>query len=399
MALQLANTRIRLDDGVPFADVDPDLRFRHFQQSPSSSARRHESAVWKLGVALFDDVDTELPEDSSASTPYNYALHLRRLRALSEWLADVVAGAVEDDCRSPRSSSSRAASNVFALLSGHQIERACQAALSNSDLRLATLVAQAGGDDAFREDVYLQLVKWREQRVDAYIDKAYRRIYELLSGNVGKAEGTGLGDPVDASETIYIPEGLDWKRAFGLHLWYGTFEAPVAQAVRRYEEATVTDTRTAVPSPWYVESPWAEREADEIRWTIEGERVNDGLFELIKLFVDPTHDLALALVPRGFAPSPFDLRLSWHIYIILARALARRDFEDRVELAPDGESGTITAISQTADALTVDYAHQLESIGLWTWAALVLLHLPLPEWSVLRSFSVCQAPDFENHSF
>jgi nuclear pore complex protein Nup98-Nup96 len=382
MALQLANTRILLDDGVPFADVDPDLRFRHFHQSPSASARRHESAVWKLGVALFDDVDTELPESESAhSTPYDYALYLRRLRALSEWLADVVAGAVEDDCRSPHVSSSRAASIVFALLSGHQIERACQAALSNSDLRLATLIAQAGGDDAFREDVYLQLVKWREQRVDAYIDKAYRRIYELLSGNVGKAEGTGLGDPIDASETIYIPEGLDWKRAFGLHLWYGTFEAPIAQVVRRYEDMTQADTRTAVPAPWYVESAEADREADEMRWTIDGESVNDGLFELIKLFVDPTHDLASTLIPRSFTPSPFDVRLSWHIYMILARALTRRDFEDRVEMTV--ATGDVTSsISQTADALTVDYARQLESIGLWTWAALVLLHLPLPEWSV-----------------
>jgi nuclear pore complex protein Nup98-Nup96 len=399
MALQMANTTISLTDGVPFAGVNPDLRFRHFQQSPCLGARRHEAAVWKLGVALFDDVDPDLPP-GTPSAKYNYALHLRRLRALSEWLAEVVAGAVEEDCRSPRStsssSSSRAASNVFALLSGHQIERACQAALSNSDLRLATLVAQAGSDDTFRENVYLQLVKWREQRVDAYVDKAYRRVYELLSGNVGKSEGTGsFGDPVDASETIYVAEGLDWKRAFGLHLWYGLFEAPVAETVRHYEEATVDDdARTAAPLPWYVEEAHdsGSTKDEEVRWKIEGERVNDALFEIIKLFVDPTHDLAAALVPRGFSPSPFDVRLPWHIYVILSRALERRDFEDREELSVVGGGGEFVegaaaAISQTADALTVDCAHQLESIGLWTWAALVLLHLPIPEWYVYKKSS------------
>lgn len=298
------------------------------------------------------------------------------------WLEDVVRSEVEEELRNLGSSSSggAAAKRVFTLLSGHQIQRACEAALEAGDMRLATLVAQAGGDDEFREDLYLQLAKWREYKVDSHIEPAYRRVYELLCGNVGVSEGRSKGDKVDGCEEINVAEGLGWKRALGLHLWYGTFQAPVATAMERYDAAT--SNTVAPPTPSYLLSPssstdWAPSNTDTPL---------DPLYHLLKIHTSPTHSLESALLPRNFGSSPLDARLPWHLYILLSRVLRRRDFEDRVELDQEemqeeegGEGGEREGNSVRADLLTTAYADQLESLGMWEWSAFVLLHLEMEE--------------------
>lgn len=307
-----------------------------------------------------------------------YLEELRRRDRLEKWLEDVVRGEVEDDLRETNGKAA-AAKRVFALLSGHQIERACEAALEAGDLRLATLVAQAGGDDEFREDLYLQLAKWREYRVDSHIAPAYRRVYELLCGNVGVSAGRSKGDVVDGAEEFHVAEGLGWRRSFGLHLWYGTFQTPVATAVERYEAALTPDASpVAPPRPDYLASPssptWANRTPDI---------PSDPLFQLIKLYTSPTHSLESSLLPRNFGTSPLDYRLPWHLYILFSRVLRRRDFEDRVavdeEDMQEQEQEGVEGNSVRADLMTQSYARQLELMGLWEWSAFVLLHLELPE--------------------
>lgn len=306
---------------------------------------------------------------------------MRRRGKLEGWLEDVVRAEVEEELRNLGSSSSggAAAKRVFTLLSGHQIERACEAALEAGDLRLATLVAQAGGDDEFREDLYLQLAKWREYKVDSHIEPAYRRVYELLCGNVGVSEGRGKGDKVDGCEEINVAEGLGWKRALGLHLWYGTFQAPVATAVERYDQAGTV----APPTPSYLlSSPTSS--TDPTTWAPSAHDIPlDPLYHLLKLSVSPTHSLESALLPRNFGSSPLDARLPWHLYILLSRVLRRRDFEDRVEIdqeemQEEDEEGA-EGNSVRADLLTTGYADQLESLGMWEWSAFVLLHLEMED--------------------
>lgn len=291
-------------------------------------------------------------------------------------MEDVVKADVEEDLRNI-SGGSIGAKRVFALLSGHQIERACEAAIESGDLRLATLVAQAGGDDEFREDIYLQLAKWREYRVDSHISIDYRRVYELLCGNVGLSVGANPGDRVDAVDEIHVAKGLDWKRAFGLHLWYGTYQTPISTSVQRYEEASIDDTRVAAPLPSYIERP-AARTPETSMWKPSPNAPRDPLFELIRIFTDATHPLESALLPRNFGSSPLDYRLPWHLYILFSRVLRRRDFEDRVSLG-DEAGGDFEGNSARADMVTESYATQLEQMGLWTWAVFVLLHLELPE--------------------
>ncbi len=390
LKLQLAHTQIDLDSastsspsGIPFATSSSDLRFHHFASLTPPADRSPESSLWRLGHALFDEItDEAIPADSAADTRAH--IHsLRRKDRLQAWLEDAVKADVEDDLRRAAANDTAAtpgasARRVFAMLTGHQVERACEAAVEAGDLRLATLLAQAGGDDEFREDLYLQLAKWREYRVEAHVAVPYRKVYELLCGNVGLSEGVAQGDKFDGAPAVHVSEGLDWKRAFGLQLWYGTFQSSVVTAVERYEAAAQADGQVAAPFPAYIEKPATSTSKLTTVWApSQGEAPADPLFELLKVFTSPTHPLERALLPRNFGSSPVDYRMSWHLYTLLSRVLRRRDFEDRVEVGEDG--GEVEGNSVRADAVAESYAAQLESEGLWTWAAFVLLHLELPE--------------------
>lgn len=303
-------------------------------------------------------------------------------------------GEVEDDLRDAAASDGGkdgGAKRIFTLLSGHQLERACQAAIEAKDFRLATLLAQAGGDDSFREDVYLQLSKWREHRVDSHISKPYRRIYELLCGNVGISEGAHKSDVVDRSDDIFIAEGLDWKRAFGLHLWYGTFQDPLEVSVERYEQAaSESQNRVAPPLPLYLEKKSSSSSTPS---TSTSEIPADPLFELIKLFTSPTHPLEQSLIPQNFGSSPLDYRLPWHLYILFSRVLRRRDFEERVEVGESGAEAGVEGNSVRADLVTESFASQLEKDGYWQWGIFVLLHLELPERFVFLLYHPFPFPD------
>ena len=303
---------------------------------------------------------------------------VRRRKRLEKWLEDVVRGDVEEQLREIAAGgvTDAGAKRIFALLSGHQIERACEAAMDSKDFRLATLLSQAGGDDSFRADIVLQLAKWKEYRVDSHISKGYRRIYEILSGNVGISAGNSEGDKIDQSPTIHMSEGLDWKRAFGLQLWYGKFQATVSTSLAKYEESTTADLKVASPLPLYLEKPSTASTVSP-KWKAAPTPPSDPLFEMIKLYTDPSHSLESVLLPRNFTSSPLDYRLPWHLYIIFSRVLRKRDFGDRIELG-DEAMGEPEGNSVRADMVTEGYASQLEGEGLWSWAIFILLHLEFP---------------------
>ncbi|PWN25812.1 hypothetical protein BDZ90DRAFT_275689 [Jaminaea rosea] len=372
-------------DDCPFIYPQSSLRFQHFASKFEASDRSHEALLWRLGKALFDEVDhLRLPTNASNDLTQTITT-LRRKAALSSWLAHAVSPSAEQECRGHVAANRSAAQVVFSHLTANQVEKACVAALDAGDVRLATLLAQlGGGDDETRADVAEQLAIWRAQGVDAHIDREHRRVYELLAGNVTVSQGnTGAGnrsarDPMDRVEDVPIAAGLDWKRAFGLHLWYGTsFDSPLTAAFDRYEAASSTSSGdTAPPLPPYREkSNLGTLRLRELLKT--GSYDRDALFYLVKLYAHPTFDLETALSPFGFGPTLADYRLPWHLYVLLSRVLRRRDFSDRLELGIDAPEG-VEGNSTRADNLTADYAHQLELQGQWTWAAFVLLHLELP---------------------
>jgi nuclear pore complex protein Nup98-Nup96 len=371
--------------GCPAAYIRPETRFRDFAASFDSNDRSHEAVLWRMGVALFDEIDLRLPAEASRELQHK-AMAIRRKAALSACLAHAVASTVEAESRG-HVAASRDAALVFTFLTGNQLERACGAAIEAGDVRLATLVAQAGsGDDEARADVSDQLATWRREAVDAHISKDHRRVYELLAGNVTLSEGTAarsVRDPIDQVEDLQIAAGLDWKRAFGLHLWYDTaHDATLTSAVERYEAAVGGRGATAPPLPPYRES--SALGSQRMRQLVQANTYErDGIFQLIKLFAFPAHDLESALTPSGFGPALADLRLPWHLYQLLSRALRHRDFGDRLDLGVESgvelQAAGFEGNSARADGLTSGYAQQLELQGQWLWAAFVLLHLELPQ--------------------
>ncbi|KAK0541807.1 hypothetical protein OC846_006936, partial [Tilletia horrida] len=260
------------------------------------------------------------------------------------------------------------------------LQRACMAAIDSGDLHLSTLIAQCPGDSEQRDDIAEQLALWRKEGVDSHISRQHLRLYELLSGNVDCAEPARTAanrDQIEQVEPFDVAAGLDWKRAFGLHLWYGTsFESDLREAVDSYDYA-VHELRTAPPPlPTYRAGlHMGELRMRDMVKTRSYDR--DHIFELIKLSVDPEHDLETALSPCNFGPSLTDYRLPWHLYMMLSQALRVRSFQDQetVVRADAGLRDGILRYSARADALTANFADQLELEGQWWTAIFVLMHL------------------------
>ncbi|WOO81507.1 Nucleoporin [Vanrija pseudolonga] len=354
--LLLEHTNVEDVDGVPTAFIDNGVRFKEFAALFPTADRSHEASVWRLGQALFDEIDLGLPAGTPDEVRGNVA-EVRRKLALSKWLEDAVAPAVDADLLN---AGDNRPAKVFTLLTGNQVDRAVQSALDGKDMRLATLVSQAGGPDVFRAEVARQLQDWNQFGASGLIGYDYRKLYALLAGVTDVSPGG-----TDSSREVLVAEGLDWKRAFGLRLWYGcSFEDSIAGVLADYSEALQSAHPPARPLPPYLEKPGDDRE-----WTLPTQPT-DVLFNLLKLYSDLTVSLDNVLSARDCSPSPTDFRLPWHLYLLLSRVLAKRDFEDREEADDDGQS-----FSATADQITSSYAQQLEEEGQWTWAAFVLLHL------------------------
>ncbi|KDN42866.1 hypothetical protein K437DRAFT_257715 [Tilletiaria anomala UBC 951] len=378
LQLQLQHSDIEFDDveGVPTASAQLDVRFKDFAQHFAPNEHSHEALLWRLGQSLFDEIDLGLPADAPTELR-SAALSLRRKAALSRWLSNAVAASVDSEVRG-HTAAGKTASIIFSYLTGNQLERAAMAAIDSRNLHLATLISQLPGDEEMRVDINDQLRAWREEGVDHCISADFRKLYELFSGNVTISPGTistslrGSSEPVP---DLTIAQTLDWKRTFGLHLWYHIpHEIPLERAVQTYENAVKNVNGTAAPLPPYAESAKQASSRDR-----------DILYHMLRLYSDPLYDLESVLSPRGYSESKADYRLAWQLYLLLSRVLRVRDFTDRVEVdeaeasrVEDEEGTVVDGNSATADLLTSNLAAQLELDGLTEWSAFALLHLELP---------------------
>lgn len=337
------------------AIIDTSTRFKDIARLFDAGDRSHEANVWRLGVALFDEMDLRLPPDASDDLVQRIS-EIRRKFALSKWLEDAVASAVDQDLLI---NSENRPAKVFTLLSGNQMSRAVDSALDGNDSRLATLISQIGGPDIFREEIKRQLEDWQKYKANPLISAEYRRLYALLAGITDISPGDSSRGS-DNCPNVLISEGLDWKRALGLRLWYGNaFDATISEVLDSYTSALSSSHPPARPLPPYLEKPTSSGKT----WNMTYEPT-DILQSLIRLYADATVSLDQVLRFRDCSPSPLDLRLPWHLYMLLSRVLEKRDFEDREE-----------EYSATADQVTSGYAVQLEETGQWSWSAFVLLHL------------------------
>ncbi|EIN08184.1 hypothetical protein PUNSTDRAFT_102949 [Punctularia strigosozonata HHB-11173 SS5] len=371
---QLSHTERKFDaEGVPFASPSRSLNFASICSLYAPQDRSWEASLFRLGHALFDEMDLHLP-DSAPPDVRKRIEGIRRKAALSAWLEEAVSPAVDADLRANFAAS--AASAAFTHLSGNQIEKACDAAMDGGNLHLASLIAQSGGDAEFRIDLQEQLRVWREQKVDVHMDEHVRKLYALLAGIVEVLEGSN-GKGIERCPDINVADGLDWKRTFGLYLWHGMpLDASVAEVYEAYDEiAHDASAQIAPPQPWYSESS----PPTTSRWNLPAPQLpSDALYSLIRLFAIPSCSLSDVLNPLSFGPSPVDYSFPWHLYILFSRCLRLRDFADRGDPGPPGdetEGEEVEGHSPTADLLASSYAHQLEQRGMLQDAAFVLMHI------------------------
>ena len=313
---------------------------------------QYEQSVWELASILFDDQDFEaygVPGAHKAA----YDHRIRKDRLIHFWKRQCQETAMRAVSAAPN-----AEERAIAHLSANNVVEACDALVQGKDFRLATLVAQIGGDQIMRDDMTAQIAKWRELNVLSEITEPLRALYSLLAGDTCVCEGK-KGPYEDRAKTFVISErfDLDWKRAFGLRLFYSILaEDTIEAAVVKFEHDLRSDEGKK-PVPWFVEKntggPWDDPKAAQRE---------DILWGLLKIFAAsrsalPTSSLAGILAPENITGNPIDARLSFQLY----HAITAR----------------FPAISEPskADYLAQTFAVQLDSAGEWYWSLFSLLHL------------------------
>ena len=153
--------------------------------------------------------------------------------------------------------------------------------------------------------------------------------------------------------------GLDWKRAFGLRLWYATGKnEDISAAVAKFK-ADIASGLEKLPPPWYQEQGirplWDDSKADKRQ---------DLLWGLLQLYANSQCDMASVLLPENSQLSPFDSRLTWQLGVALA--------------AGGQKMGSGIQDADKMDPLTLSFALQLVAEGDWVNAVFVLLHLSDP---------------------
>ncbi|KIJ52381.1 hypothetical protein M422DRAFT_202467 [Sphaerobolus stellatus SS14] len=366
--VQIGHTTIELDEEeVPVAFPSRSLTFSTFATIFPKHDRSHEAELWREGVALFDPFPQPTSDHLTPAIKHRL-IAIQRRKALGGWLSDAVSPTVANALREELSASS--AQRAFTRLTGHQVEEAAEAAVTEGNPNLGLLVSQAGGGVPFKADLDSQLSIWAEEGSDRLIDEAYRKCLALLSG------ATDVWRPsndTSGARDINVVKGLDWKRAFGLTLWYGVGSEGVdgyEGALEQFQQI-MGENSAPLPVPWYKEGQSTLTTADD---SLEEA---DAMFEMLRL---ATAEIPLerAIYPRAFGPNRLDYRLTWHLYILFSRAMRMKDFSDREPAGGEDENeaeGQFEGHSEMADSVTTAYAAQLEALGQLQKAAFVLLHL------------------------
>lgn len=413
---------------------------------------RHQSSAWDLIHVLFSSLPAEEqaqeeragtdrlgdagamllgPEHQNTGTddtlapapaPLSRLALMQRRAALSRWLKDRSRGVTErtvlaynDDSNNNNTEGittinahrdgasdgmdDDTAARILALLSGYQLGAAAALAAAADDVRLSTLISSAGLRSAARDAIAAQLVVWEDAGFDQFIQNSLLQVYHVLAGHVSLV--------VHSMRSM-----LDWRRALGMHLWYGASPMQsVGHVVEEYAVA-VKEAKVPVPVPPYYNvdngegTLFDERGAEDD----ESEKIYDVNYELLRLYAavsadnssaaadatnimtptttthtnDTNNDIhrivPRALRPAGTTPDPLDHSFSWHMLCTL-RAINvipplrhQQDHHDHHHrrLSPSEESS-----AKAQHLATISFLSQLESVGgLFHWTIYVALTIP-----------------------
>jgi len=301
-----------------------------------------DTRAWNLCEALWG-------EQAAENHIGAYQNHNMRREAVSKWLSQVVEGDINLEIEREKNKDNGHLDIIFSLLSGGQVKAASQVAQRHKELRLALLISQSCGDTNIRHHIRKQLEDWEERNIDKTMPVSRLKIYALLSGlMVWKSQ----------NHLINLCEGIDWRRALALHLWYRcSCSSSVNDALIDYTESfTGTerfDAYAAYPSPKDI----PETRSVDMDDGSDKEKPKDLCYHLLSLYCDQLHPLDNMLAPSSHCQNPLEYQLSWHLHQLLESLGYNHLLENKHAL------------------LQISYASQLENAGLWKWAVYVLLHL------------------------
>ncbi|KAJ3178593.1 Nuclear pore complex protein Nup98-Nup96 [Geranomyces variabilis] len=363
-----------------------------------------ENLTWRLAAALWDPLTVTNSQSSGyLQQPVEQAL---RREAISRWLKAAVNKQVAEEAKFKLG-----AQKIFTLLTGRQIGKAVLAAVADKNLHLATVLAQLGGagcrvaiaprsglgsaglakstgghgittrhgsDGVFAAALSRQVDVWdrEEQRSpgSSGLSQSYLMLWKLAAGTVG------LWGPE------IFKEVRDWKRTFGLFMWYGAAGGgTVSESLSEYHQAFANLDGIAPPIPAYLTDGKKVHDMDVPH--------KDICFHLLKLYTDRSHLLETALHPLNVSANDLDYRLPWMLWMVLSTVKGVRSAADaQLEVIRLRQSrGDVTGESDeedvptevksaaTADRLARDLIWQLETLGLWKWGVFVALFLSRKE--------------------
>jgi hypothetical protein len=305
------------------------------------SPRVDGGELWRLADALWDEAAP------SGGVVNDATVERQRKRALDAWLERQCSA--ELALLKPREPTAAGTDDwlddVFDLLCRRRVGEAAAACVRGGELRLATLVAQAGcGPSA---DVRAQIELWTRQARFVQFSAPRQRIYRLLAGDVRAVCAT-------------IATTRSWRVAFALHSWYAQLERDSVAAAYSVYSASTDAGFCAHPFPdWLVRARAAavdDDDANDVADADDDDDVFDTAYLLIRLFVQRSTLLGVVCDPRAYCRKGLDYLPAWCLHWTLATL-------------------GYPAMPRTAE-LSSALARQLDTDETWQWALYALLCTP-----------------------
>lgn len=314
------NCNITIKENCPFVSLKPGNKMihEHFNLASVSSNDSYDAQVWKLCVALWGTLD--------AKNNF-HDINMKRKDNLTEWLESVME-------ENPKSIASKdPEQNIFQLVTQHKLHEAIVSAQQSDNFYLSGALSMLGCSEIGQAFMQAQLSHYVNATSDSFINKDILKLMLLTSGQPLYDGSHGI---------INVCESLDWKIAFGLHLWYlePSFKS-IADVVQKFERAWSSEEAYCLPpSPNYGDVEF-----------------KDLCYHLLVLYSNKAHSLVELLNPGTYSANPIDFRLSWFIMQAL-KSLGYTHLDQKI-----------------ATKYHVSFASQLLSYDLWEFAIFVLMHI------------------------
>ncbi|XP_015778613.1 PREDICTED: nuclear pore complex protein Nup98-Nup96-like, partial [Acropora digitifera] len=373
---EIHHSELSMEDGCPFFQPSTSVEALHnhadvarkYKETAVSEPLRSEGEqaclVWDLMVSLWGNLREtqqdaeELPSTSDDRETYDVCVE--RKEALSDWLSEAAKAKISQEVDAANFQESDHLKAIFSYLTGKQIRKACQVAQQHNDFRLSLLLSQATGNSLPRNLCYKQLDEWQKLKADMFFNEERIKIYALLAGAMVWPLSRDFARSLSRDESQVMPrdvnvcEGLDWKRVLAVHLWYQCSPTcSIQDALSAYEIAFKGSSRGgkygAPPHPPFIEKLEEDDEEEEEDGDENQLVTRDTCYHLLKLYCKRSHRLERLLSPSTFT------------------------------------------------AYQLDFS--LRGLGLWHWAAFVLLHIqdPVRRERTVRSLICRHCPLSADH--